>query len=83
MTKILIDLSDFKRVASLATVLRHMNTEFDAKSGSYVVDAKSLLGLYSLNLNNPVELTAYTEDPVELTMLYQELELIGAIGQEE
>ena len=79
MTKIIIDLSDIKRVASLSMILTNMKTEFDAKCGNYTVDAKSLLGLYSLNLNNPIELTAYTEDPEELTLLYQELEMIGAI----
>lgn len=36
-----------------------------AGSGRYIVDAKSIMGLISLNLSNPVEITFETNDDTE------------------
>ena len=38
----------------------------DLRSGRYVVDAKSLLGIFSLDLNKPVVLEIYANDCDEL-----------------
>ena len=38
----------------------------DLRSGRYVVDAKSLLGIFSLDLNKPVVLEIYSSECDEL-----------------
>jgi len=50
------DAGEFNRQASL--------TKFgiEAQSGSYIVDAKSLMGLFSLDLSKPIELAMLTDD---------------------
>ena len=32
-------------------------------SGRYVVDAKSIMGIFSLDLSKPIELNAHTDEP--------------------
>ena len=36
--------------------------DIDLKSGKYIVDAKSILGIFSLDLNKPVILEVYAKD---------------------
>ena len=36
--------------------------EVDLVSGRYAVDAKSIMGIFSLDLSNAIELIAYTDD---------------------
>lgn len=40
--------------------------DMDMKRGHIVVDAKSLLGIMHLGLNNVIELTMYSDDCAEL-----------------
>ena len=47
------------------TVMR-FNYDIDLVSGRYAIDAKSIMGIFSLDLSKPIELVAHTEDPDEL-----------------
>jgi phosphotransferase system HPr-like phosphotransfer protein len=40
--------------------------DIDLKSGRYAVDAKSIMGIFSLDLSKPIELIAHTEDAEKL-----------------
>ncbi len=40
--------------------------DIDLKSGRFVIDAKSILGIFSLDLSKPIVLEAYTDDCDEL-----------------
>ena len=51
------DVKDF-----VALVESECTFPVDLCSGRYVVDAKSIMGIYSLDLMNPIKLVAYTED---------------------
>jgi phosphocarrier protein HPr len=42
------------------------NYDIDLVSGRYAIDAKSIMGIFSLDLSKPIELVAHTEDPDEL-----------------
>ena len=46
-----------------------LDDELDLISGQYVVDAKSILGIYSLNLSKPLELVARGKCGEELAVL--------------
>jgi hypothetical protein len=48
-------ISDVKEVAAIASTIPEQ-VEVVIKSGTYVVDAKSLMGIFSLNLSEPVTL---------------------------
>ncbi len=55
--KTLEDVKSFVNIAMLK------DFELDFISGKYVVDAKSIMGIFSLDLTKPVKLVAHTSDP--------------------
>ena len=42
--------------------------DFDLVSGRYVIDAKSIMGIFSLDLSKPIDLNIHAEDNVEQIM---------------
>jgi phosphotransferase system HPr-like phosphotransfer protein len=51
------DVKDF-----VNTVSRY-DFDVDLMSGRYVVDAKSIIGIFSLDLSKPIKVEAHTDDP--------------------
>ncbi|MDO5519226.1 MAG: HPr family phosphocarrier protein [bacterium] len=52
----LISLNSVDKVKSFVNKISKFDEEIDLVSGRYVVDAKSLLGIFSLDLSKPIEL---------------------------
>ena len=63
MKTCMIRLSTIQDVRTLVDIVTSAGTEVDLSSGRYVVDAKSIMGIFSLDLLNPIKLTAHSEDP--------------------
>ena len=42
--------------------------DFDLVSGRYVIDAKSIMGIFSLDLSKPIDLNIHADDNVEEIM---------------
>ena len=40
--------------------------DIDLVSGRYSIDAKSIMGIFSLDLSKPIKLQAHTDDPEKL-----------------
>ena len=53
------DIRDFVNIAS------KYDFDIDLKSGRYVVDAKSIMGIFSLDLSKPIELTIHESDEMD------------------
>lgn len=49
-----VDLSKFERVKRFVELTSNKSCSCVLKSGKYIVDAKSILGIYSLDLSHPV-----------------------------
>ena len=47
---------------TLCHVAEHADCEIDLASGRYVVNAKSIMGIFSLDLAKPIEVFIHTED---------------------
>lgn len=62
MKSCMIRLSTIQDVRTLVDIVSAATTDVDLSSGRYVVDAKSIMGIFSLDLMNPIKLTAYSED---------------------
>ena len=62
MKTVKIRLFTIKDVGSFVDAVRKYDAEIDLASGRYVVDAKSIMGIFSLDLMNPILLTAYGEN---------------------
>ena len=63
MKTCMIRLSTIQDVRSFVDIVSGSNTDVDLSSGRYVIDAKSIMGIFSLDLLNPIKLTAHAEDP--------------------
>ena len=56
MTSVPINLNSVERVKNFCDKVKNFDFDLEIKSGKYVVDAKSILGILSLNLMNPLYL---------------------------
>ncbi|MCI7402357.1 MAG: HPr family phosphocarrier protein [Christensenella sp.] len=66
MKSIVILLNTTDSVKNFVSTISKYDYEMDLRSGRYVVDAKSLLGIFSLDLNKPVILEIYSSDCEDL-----------------
>lgn len=51
-----LDLNSIERVKGFVSAIGNMKGYFDLVSGRYVVDAKSIMGIFSMDLSKEVEL---------------------------
>ena len=47
---------------SIVAIASRFPFEMDLRSGRYVVDAKSILGIFSIDLSRPITMTIYSDD---------------------
>lgn len=67
MISVNIRLSSIQDVRNFVdTVTKYYDIEIDLVSGRYVVDAKSIMGIFSLDLMNPITLNAHTDNADKL-----------------
>ena len=62
MLKARISLNSIDKVKSFVNDISGFNAEFDLVSGRYVIDAKSIMGIFSLDLSKPIDLNIHAED---------------------
>ena len=61
-----IRLSAIEEVRNFVNIVSRFDGEVDLKSGRYGVDAKSIMGIFSLDLLNPIEMTIHSDNCDEL-----------------
>lgn len=66
MHTVQINLNSIDKVKAFVHSVNTFNTEFDLVSGRFVIDAKSIMGIFSLDLSKPINLTIYNEDDAEI-----------------
>ncbi|MBE6838034.1 MAG: HPr family phosphocarrier protein [Ruminococcus sp.] len=59
-TKIM--LATINDVKEFVNIVMAYDFDVDLISGRYAVDAKSIMGIFSLDLSKPIELNAHTDD---------------------
>jgi phosphotransferase system HPr-like phosphotransfer protein len=57
-----ISLKSIGEVKDFVNIVNKYDFDIDLTSGRYVVDAKSIMGIFSLDLSKPIKVEAYTED---------------------
>ena len=65
MKTIRISLNSIDKVKSFVNTLSKFDTDFDLVSGRYVIDAKSIMGIFSLDLSKPIDLNIHAENDAE------------------
>ncbi len=65
-------LSSIVDVKNFVNLVNEFDFDIDMVSGRYIVDAKSLMGIFSLELSRPIIMRVYAEDTVELEQTLKE-----------
>ena len=66
MKEFTVLLSSINDVKAFVNVVTKYDFEIDLTSGRYVVDAKSIMGIFSLDLSKPLILNADTDDEAKV-----------------
>ncbi len=61
MTTVKISLNSIDKVKNFVNAISKYDFDFDLVSGRYVIDAKSIMGIFSLDLSKPIDLNIHTE----------------------
>ena len=56
MKTVKISLNSIDKVKSFVNEISKFDNDFDLVSGRYVIDAKSIMGIFSLDLSKPINL---------------------------
>lgn len=65
MKTVKISLNSIDKVKAFVNDVTKFDTDFDLVSGRYVIDAKSIMGIFSLDLSKPIELNIHNEDSMQ------------------
>ena len=65
MKTVRVCLDSIDKVKGFVNDISRFNTDFDLISGRYVIDAKSIMGIFSLDLSKPIELTIHVSDEID------------------
>ncbi|MCC8140695.1 MAG: HPr family phosphocarrier protein [Lachnospiraceae bacterium] len=61
MKTVHISLNSIDKVKAFVNEITKFDNDFDLVSGRYVIDAKSIMGIFSLDLSKPIELNIHSE----------------------
>lgn len=65
MKTIKISLNSIDKVKTFVHEINRFNSEFDLVSGRYVIDAKSIMGIFSLDISKPIDLNIYDTENLD------------------
>lgn len=68
MKTIKVSLNSIDKVKIFVNSVSKYDSDFDLISGRYVIDAKSIMGIFSLDLSKPIELTIHDDAIVDEVM---------------
>lgn len=72
MVKKLVKISGMKEADAFNKICSKFECDMDLVKGKYYIDAKSIMGIFSLNLESPVELVADTDDEAKIDEAFKE-----------
>lgn len=65
MKTVTVNLNSIDKVKSFVMDITKYENDFDLVSGRYVVDAKSIMGIFALDLSKPLQLNIHAEENAE------------------
>lgn len=76
MKTVMISLNSIDKVKSFVNDITKFDSDFDLVSGRYVIDAKSIMGIFSLDLSKPINLNIHgDEDNAEIMEVIKKYEV--------
>ena len=61
MKTVQISLNSIDKVKAFVNEISKFDCDFDLVSGRYVIDAKSIMGIFSLDLSKPIDLNIHAD----------------------
>ncbi|WP_308508200.1 HPr family phosphocarrier protein [Stomatobaculum longum] len=65
MKTVKISLDSIEKVKSFVNTIARFDADFDLVSGRYVIDAKSIMGIFSLDLSKPISLNIHGNESMD------------------
>jgi len=69
MKTVFVNLNSVDKVKQFESDICKLDGDFDLVSGKYIVDAKSMMGIFSLDLSKPVQLNVHQETQEKIDAL--------------
>ncbi|MGL4739078.1 MAG: HPr family phosphocarrier protein [Cellulosilyticaceae bacterium] len=70
MTSVEVSLNSIEKVKQFVNLISQYDGDFDLTSGRYVIDAKSIMGIFSLDLSKPIRLDIHDDDMASILMMH-------------
>ena len=71
MKSVSIRLSTVQEIRDFVDTTARIDEDIDLLSGRYVVDAKSIMGIFSLDLLNPITMTVMADNADEIIAKFE------------
>jgi phosphotransferase system HPr-like phosphotransfer protein len=65
MKTVQISLNSIDKVKSFVNDITKFDIDFDLVSGRYVIDEKSIMGIFSLDLSKPIDLNIHADNEID------------------
>lgn len=65
MKTVQISLNSIDKVKAFVNEITKYDNDFDLVSGRYVIDAKSIMGIFSLDLSKPIDLNIHADNEID------------------
>ena len=65
MREVKIFLGTIERVKDFVNAVTRLDCDVDIVSGRYVIDAKSIMGIFSLDLSKPIDLNIHADNDID------------------
>lgn len=69
MRQVSIRLPSAEQIQRFVKTLTALNGEFELISGKHILDARSLMGLFTLDLSQPIMLKVYQDSPENMSAI--------------
>lgn len=66
MVKVIVNLNEMKKLNGFVNEVATFESNVDAVRGRYVIDAKSIMGMFSFDLSKDVEIILHSDDEAEI-----------------
>ncbi len=73
-TELVLNLKTLEKVKKFTNVVNKFNSDVDIIRDRYVIDAKSIIGIFTIDLTKPVTVRIVSDDKAEITRFNEQME---------
>lgn len=74
MEEVMIYLSTPQKIQEFVDTVSKFDCDFDLYSGKYMIDGKSIMGIFSLNISKPINLRFFPRSELQLRQVMLAIE---------